>query len=97
MTDGGGYVPIAELRRQVAPLTLCLRCLSRAEMGRMVCRDCVRELDAIRWKQTKPKRPKSPEQIARDEAAAFAHYGDFDKDWRGLVPEGAGLDGNVVG
>ena len=49
--DGGGYVPIAELRRQVAPLILCLRCLSRAEADRMVCRECVKDLDALRFKR----------------------------------------------
>ena len=51
VTDGGGYVPVAEMRRRVAPQVLCTRCLSRSEADRLVCRDCVRDLDVLRFKR----------------------------------------------
>ena len=46
-----GYVTVAEMRQRVAPEVLCVRCLSASEPDRMVCRACVQELDALRWKK----------------------------------------------
>lgn len=45
------YVPVGETRRRVEPRILCVRCLVRSEKDRLVCRDCVAELDALRVKR----------------------------------------------
>ena len=49
--DDEGYIPVAEMRRRVAPQILCVRCLVRSEVDRLVCGHCVAELDAMRFKR----------------------------------------------
>lgn len=45
------YVTVEEARRIARPRILCHRCLVASEKDRVVCRECVKDLDALAVKR----------------------------------------------